>query len=496
MKIFSAWQIKEWDAYTIQHEPITSVNLMERAANACVQWILGQNFHHLFYVFCGSGNNGGDGLAIARLLKEQSIEVEVYILKSEKYSTDFISNLEKLSVKVNYISSENDFPLVQPEGIIIDAMLGTGLNKTLSGVAAQLVQYFNASKSKIISIDIPSGMYADVSSCKNITVKADVVLSFQCQKLAFMMTENLPFLGKVEILPIQLLKDFELKTHTDFNFIDEAIIQSIYKKRKDWVHKYQLGHALIYAGSKWMMGAALLCSKACMRAGAGLVTLHIDDVLTSVLNSAVPEIIASSEKDFSKISERKNVIAFGPGLEVNHTNEQILSTILEQWKGALVIDASGLSILFPFLEKLKNRSEGTTILTPHVGEFDRLFGRQTDDFARMQEAKNQAKKLNCYIVLKAPHTLIACPDGELYFNSTGNSGMATAGSGDVLTGIISGLLAQHYSAKNACILGVYLHGLAGDRAVQKISKEALMATDILNHIGEGYQYISAKQIES
>ncbi|HRD58778.1 MAG TPA: NAD(P)H-hydrate dehydratase [Ferruginibacter sp.] len=490
MKIFSAPQINEWDQFTIASEPITSLGLMERAANACVAWLL----HHYpskdFYIFCGPGNNGGDGLAIARQLHHHNLMVSVFVIPSAKHSFDFDANLQQLPLAVSHINSANDFPEIKNNAIIIDALFGTGLNKPLTGVVAELVTYINYAEAPIISIDMPSGMFADLTSCNNTVVKALHTLSFQCNKLAFMMTENLPFTGKVQLLDIGLQQSYYHSTETDLFTIDAPLIKEIYKPRKNWVHKYNVGHALIYAGSKTMMGAALLCSKACLRAGAGLVSLHVAEAQMQVLHSAIPEVIATDENNFRVASQKKNCIVFGPGLYVNESNHSLLKTILLEWVGNLLIDASGLEMLKDHLTLLKKRPALQTVLTPHAGEFDKLFGKCNNDFDRFVLAIQKAKEYGVIIVLKGPHTLVACPDGKAFFNTSGNSGMATAGTGDVLAGIIAGLMAQHYQAKEACILGVYLHGLAGDKAAAHFSKEAMIASDIIENLGVAFSTIT------
>lgn len=489
MKILSAPQIKEWDQFTIAHESITSLGLMERAAHACVHWISGRYHKNKLYIFCGPGNNGGDGLAIARILHGRMYEMEVYILKTEKHSFDFDANLQQLPPQVTILSSANDFPAMDNNAVVIDALFGTGLHKPLEGIAEELADYLNQSDADVLSIDMPSGMFADKSSAGNSIVKATHTLTFQCAKLAFMMAENLPYTGTVHVLDIGLLPAYYADADTDSYSIDEIFIKTIYRRRPAWGHKYNFGHALLFAGSRTMMGAALLCAKACLRSGAGLCTLHVAAEQMPVLHTAIPEIIASDENDFSVLSHKKNTIAFGPGLEINVSNKQLLQNILQQWPGALLIDASGLSLLKSLLPLLKQRATGLTVLTPHSGEFEQLFGQCANDFERMKSALQQAVLYQCYIVLKGPHSYIACPNGEGYFNTSGNSGMATAGSGDALSGIITGLLAQQYSMKNACILGVYLHGLAGDIAAEKISKEALMASDIIDSLGAAFKQI-------
>jgi hydroxyethylthiazole kinase-like uncharacterized protein yjeF len=486
VKILSAAQINQWDQFTIAQKNINSVDLMEQAATACVNWLLQQYPQRHFIIFCGPGNNGGDGLAIARLLAAAGLSPQVFMLAAPRHSADFDENLERLketNLPILTIHSEADFPEVSPHKIIIDAIFGTGLNKAPEGLTKNLIEYLNLAETDIISIDIPSGMYCDSSSVNNSIVRASTTLSFEAFKLCFLLTENLPFCGNIVLLDIDLSREFLSTTETSFYLTLEKDIKKIFRPRKAWVHKYQLGHALVDAGSKNMMGAALLACKACMRAGCGLVTLFNHTSETAQLNSYLPELISSTESDFDALLHKKNAICFGPGLVVDETNTTRLEKILSTAKLPVLIDAAGLSILKK-IDGLSIPANAARILTPHQGEFDMLFGRAANDVDRIRLALQQAQDYSIHIILKGPHTMIVCPDGNIYFNSTGNSGMATAGAGDVLSGIITAMLAQGYETKHACILGVYLHGLAGDIAAGKLSKESLLASDIIENIGD------------
>lgn len=493
MKIFTADQIRQWDQYTIQHEPIASVDLMERAAAACTDWILQHcDYNKTFHIFCGNGNNGGDGLAIARMLINAQINTKIYILKPGKRSEDCAVNYKRLVDKnypVKEIENEKDFPFLPQDDIIVDALFGTGLNKPLEGTAAALVHHLNKAGASIISIDVPSGLYTEETSAGNAVINATTTLSFQCYKKGFMMAENADKIGEVHILDIGLDKNYYQQTTSNFSVIDEELVQSIYQPRKKFAHKYNFGHALLFAGSNNMMGAAVLCAEACLRSGAGLVTVHCKAGTGHVIQTALPEAIVSTENEFEKIGHKKAAIGIGPGLEINDENSTLLKAIISSATQPLVIDASALSLLAAHLPLLKQRSSAT-ILTPHTGEFEKLFGKAANDFDRINLAMQKACEHNCYIVLKGHHTLIACPGGTAWFNNTGNSGMATAGSGDVLTGIITGLLAQGYMPEHACVLGVYLHGYAGDMAAIKLSAEAMIAGDITRHIGAAYLAIN------
>jgi NAD(P)H-hydrate epimerase len=490
MKIFSASQVRDWDQFTISNTPIASIDLMEKAAAACHRWIR-ENLPpgKQFLLFCGNGNNGGDGLAIARMLVNDGQAAKIFITKADKRSRDCDTNLQRLyalNISVSEIATKNDFPQLESDDIVIDALFGTGLNKPLQGLPQLLAEHINAASATVISIDMPSGLFADNTSVGNTIIKAGCTLSFECYKLAFMFAENSEFTGDIHLLSIGLSREYYLNTTSNRAVVDNSLLQPIYQPRKSFTHKYSYGHALIYAGSTGMMGAALLCAKACLRSGAGLVTVHTKEALMPVIQTALPEAIASGDDDFERLSKKKAAIGFGPGLEINDNNTTLLRQVLTQWMGPLVIDAAGLHLLQPMLDLLPKRINSPVILTPHTGEFEMLLGKTSNDFERAGKALQKAAELHCYIILKGKNSLIACPGGHAYFNSTGNSGMATAGSGDVLTGMLTGLLAQGYNALQSCLLAVYLHGLAGDFAAAQYSPEAMIAGDITEQLGKAF----------
>lgn len=495
MKIFTVSQIKEWDAFTIQEEQLPSIELMERAATACCDWII----HHFdntfsFKIFCGRGNNGGDGLAIARLLIENLYTVSVYITGDKIGSDNFEKNLERLnniSNDIYFLKSEASFPPINNE-IIIDALFGSGLNKKPEGIFAQLICYINKSTSKIISIDIASGLFVDKSSKANDIIKASYTLSFQNQKLAFLMPENEAFTGEVVLMDIKLSKDYEKKQKSLFEFIDPDFIQNIYIPRKPFAHKGNFGYACLLAGSYGMMGAAVLSAGACLRSGVGKLTCYICETGYDIMQASVPESMCKvfGNKFLKDVNDFKrfDVVGVGPGIGNHISHKELLQNLFDDFKKPIVLDADALNVLSEN-PSLYQSIPAQSIITPHPKEFERLFGKSESDFDRLELAFQKAKELNIYIVLKGHYTFIATPDGKGYFNSTGNSGMATAGSGDVLTGIITGLIAQKYTSRDACILGVYIHGMAGDIAAAKNSKEALIAGDIIKYLGEAYKEI-------
>lgn len=499
MKIFSVSQIKQWDQFTIENEPVNSIELMERAANECFFYILSHYSHpSIFKIFCGKGNNGGDGLAIARLLTKMSYQVSVYIAgKNKPGSPDFEANLERLkttTASIDFLEEDNVFPNIDKKDILIDALFGTGLNKPVTGYYAELVRYINQNASTVISIDIPSGLYVDKSSVGNPAIQATTTLSFQNQKLAFLLPENQPYTGRVILLNIELSPEFQEKEQTPFVYLDEKEISRIYKKREPFSNKGNYGYACLLAGSYGMMGAAVLSSKACLKSGAGKLTSYICGEGYEIFQTSVPEAMCKTFGNTfiegAKGFDSFDAIGFGPGLGLHESYKNLFHQIFSEFKKPLVIDADALNFLSENQELYKEIPP-ESIITPHPKEFERLFGKSSSDFDRMHLALSKAKEFNIYIVLKGHHTFIASPDQRGFFNSTGNAGMATAGAGDVLTGILTGLLAQKYHSLDACILGVYLHGLAGDFAAETESQESMIAGDIIDNLGKAFKKISS-----
>lgn len=497
MKIFSSTQIKKWDTFTIENEPISSVDLMERAATACCKWLIGKNFGSLhFRIFCGKGNNGGDGLAIARLLIEHKCQVTIYILEFGNIGTDdFQTNLARLhecTTDIHFIQSADFFPSIGNDDIVVDALYGTGLNKPLQAISAALVNQINDCKAIKISIDLPSGLYADKNSKGNTIIQANQTLSFQNYKLAFLVPENENYCGEVHLLHIGLHSSYEENEPADFELIDEAIIKAIYKPRQKFAHKGSFGHAALLCGSKGMMGAAVLSSLACLRSGVGKLTTYIPQCGYDILQTTAPEAMAfiAGEDYLSSATgiEKFNAVGIGPGIGVHPSHNKLLAGIFEKVNKPMVIDADALNIMAENKELLK-LIPAQSILTPHPKEFERLFGKTESDFERLALASTKSKELNIYIVLKGHYGFISTPNGKEFFNSTGNAGMATAGSGDVLTGIITSLLAQGYSPAESSVFGVYLHGLAGDFAAAEFSQEAMLAGDIINCMPAAFKAI-------
>ncbi len=470
---------------------------MERAANECFNWI-SQRFdkQNKFYVFCGTGNNGGDGLVISRLLLQNRFNVFPIVIKfSENKSLDFEAN-EKLflqfpDAKISYVSRAENFPEIEENAFIIDSIFGTGLSKSPEGIAAEAIQIINKSKAFVISIDVPSGLFCDTNteSCQNI-VNADITLTFQMPKLAFLLPSSYIFTGEWVVLDIGLSNEFIEQTVSQNFYIDNKFFQSLLLPRSKFAHKGNFGHALLLAGSYGKMGAAVLAAKACMRSGAGLLSVHVPECGYPIIQNSVPEAMVSVDENDKYITELPelslfNAIAIGPGIAKNIQTQKTIKFLIQNSPVPLIIDADALNILsenktwLAFLPK-------DSILTPHPKEFDRMFGKPENDFHRLLLQKEYSIKYHCYIIYKGANSTISTPDGKLFFNSSGNPGMATGGSGDVLTGIILGLKARGYSSLDSAIIGTYLHGLAGDIAKSYKGEESLIAGDIVNAIPEAF----------
>ncbi len=500
MKILPVEKIREADAFTIENEPVDSIDLMERAASKVYEWFVKRcrTKEVKVKIFCGVGNNGGDGLALARMLYFTDIIPQVFVVRtSDKMSHDCEINYNRLKEETETpmydIFSEDDFPLIKDDDIIIDAIFGSGLNRDIEGFVAELIKHLNNNNAIRISIDIPSGLISGIQEFRNsgkLTAhsifKADYTLSFQFPKLAFMFPENDAYVGKWEILDIGLHKDFIDNVETLNFYTTEDVAMPILRKRPKFSHKGTYGHALLVAGSSGKTGAALLAAEACLRTGVGLLTAHLPKDALLPMQIYLPEAMTSIDKSDSHCSEINDIIPYtaigvGPGLGKNEETVILLKKLIQELTQPLVLDADALNILADnptWLSFLPNN----TILTPHPKEFDRLFGRMNNSYDRLELQRNMSVTHNIIIVQKGAHTAITFPNGTCFFNSTGNPGMATASSGDVLTGMILSLLAQRYSPEEAALLGVYLHGKAGDVAAKKIGENSMIARDIIRNL--------------
>lgn len=500
MKILTAAQVREWDQYTIAKASISSIDLMEKAAKACTEWIASRIPDDVpLHIFCGKGNNGGDGLAIARQLAIGEKHVTVYILEfGHKGTEDFQANLARLhqlsSVDVRFLQPGSPLPVFTGDVWIIDALFGTGLNRPLEGFTAELVTHLNESNEVIISIDMPSGLLADDSSKDFPVIHATYTLSFQCYKRAFLAAENAEAVGQVQILDIGLHPHYLAAADTGYMLTDFDEARDIYRPRNQFGHKGTYGHVLLMAGSYGKIGAAVLSAKACLRAGAGLLSVYIPGCGYTVLQTAVPEAMVITDPNTSFLSASPDdlskypAVAIGPGLGTARETREMLLELLPRLTCPAVLDADALNILAQ--EQVRPDFPHGAILTPHPKEFARLFGNTSNEFERVGLAMRKAQEWQVVIVLKGHHTVIALPDGRIWYNATGNAGMATGGSGDVLSGLLASLLAQGYPPAEAAILGVYLHGLAGDLAAVRLSQEALVAGDLPDYLGAAFLQLS------
>ena len=500
MKIFTSAQIKELDKFTIENEPISSLNLMERAAQTMTRSITELwGTATPIVVFAGPGNNGGDALAIARMMADQGYQIVAYLFNiSGHLSPDCAANKKLLEENKHIqqffeVTQEFDPPVLDEKTLVVDGLFGSGLNKPLAGGFASLVKYINASPSKIVSIDAPSGLMAEDNTynIKANIIRAYLTLTLQQPKLSFFFAENQQFIGQLRVLDIRLSQEGIQKMDSSYTVIEENDIRNSLLPRNPYAHKGQMGHALLIAGSYCMAGAAILAAKACLRSGVGKLTVNSPRRNIPMIQQSVPEAIiktGAEEIIFAESvdTEEYNAMGIGPGLGQSEQTAIALIAQLRRTQCPIVADADAINILANHRAWLQQLPKGI-ILTPHPKEFDRLEGHSADSYERLTKACNLAERLQGIVILKGHYTAICMADGHVMFNPTGNAGMATAGSGDVLTGIITGLLARGYQPKEACMVGVYLHGLAGDLAAAELGEESLLASDIIQYLPRAFK---------
>lgn len=502
MKILPVESIREADAYTIKHEPISGIDLMERAAAECFQWIFANiPADQPIKVFCGTGNNGGDGFAIARMLAGKGYSVDTFLVGDPSKLTP--------SCRINYqqiprdgckvIQMSSDFPRIEVTDVVIDAIFGSGLTRTPEGLPADLIDHINNSRPLVISIDLPSGLFCDnsVKGIKNpVVIEAGHTLSFAPPKFALFFPENVQYTGVWHLLDIGLMQDFIEAAKVSNFFITHEMCEHILHRRNKFDHKGCFGHALLICGATGKMGAAILSAHGCLRSGPGLVTVHVPRDGGAILQTTLPEAMVSVDKDSDVFSSPPDLtayssIAVGPGIGKGEHTASALKLLIQNSHLPIIFDADAINILSENKTWLGFLKPGS-IFTPHIKEFERLVGKSSNDFERNRLQREFSVKYNAYVALKGANTAITTPGGDCYFNSTGNPGMATGGSGDVLTGITAGLMAQGYSSLDSLLLGVYLHGLAGDLAVASTGFEALIASDIITHLGTAFQTLYGK----
>jgi NAD(P)H-hydrate epimerase len=500
MKILSTAQIKEWDAYTILHEPISSLDLMERAASSAFAFFkdyLQTNFTNLnsptIAVICGQRNNSGDGLVFAKLLQQEGREVQVYVLKlKDKGSADFEANLAAciaLNIPIKWLENEFDLLQIPDHYIWIDALYGSGLSKNLQGLSAMLVQAINAKNGVKIAIDIPSGLFGDIQEAIQqqdaIIFQSNITYTFQQMKTSFLFPETGGFAGECKVVPIGLHPLYLKAIQDSWVWLEPNLLE--HKPASKFDFKWEKGHAILIAGSYGKVGAALLSSKAALRAGSGLVTAYLPKVAYTIFQTAFPEAMVETDEELYEIRNfpdcsKYDAIGIGPGLGFHPYTVKGFGNWIKHIKTPIVIDADGLNICAELLKMHPDFSfPPNCILTPHHKEFDRLFGKCNKSFDRLNLAIEKAKQYNVIIVLKSAHTAIIGPQGNVFFNSTGNNLLATAGSGDVLTGIVTAMLAKGFEPIEAAKKAVYLHGILAD-SLQAKGYKNMIASDLVEEL--------------
>ena len=496
MKILSASQFYEADAYTISTQGITSDALMERAATEIFNWlhVRLQGAPITIHLFCGIGNNGGDGIAVARLMQEHGYNIKVYVVNySDKRSKDFLLNLERLKdrkIWPAFLQEDSELPEIAKEDIVVDAIFGIGLNRAPAPWVKRIIQYINDCKAFVLAVDIPSGLYADGSPDDvEAVVEADFVLTIQLPKLSFFLPTTGVFCKQWEVVNIGLDQGFIQNTPAAYKLIGKNEALQFYRPREKYSHKGTYGHTLIVGGSMGKIGALILSATACLKSGSGLVTTYGPKCGYIPLQTAVPEammIVDKGEECITNIEYiiKPTVVCMGMGMGQDVATAKAVEQFLTTYKGALLLDADALNLLSSN-EDWWSLLPQQTVLTPHPKELERLIGAWKNEDEKLKKAKAFSAKYSLIIVIKGANTMVIS-NGIGYINTSGNPGMATGGSGDVLSGIIGGLIAQQYTPLQAAIFGVYLHGKAADIAVSKTGYQSLTASIIADHLGSAY----------
>ncbi|SHF52943.1 yjeF C-terminal region, hydroxyethylthiazole kinase-related/yjeF N-terminal region [Salegentibacter echinorum] len=497
MKILSAEQLNEADKITLENEHISSTRLMERAASLVFNEIHTrlEGADIKIKIFCGIGNNGGDGLVIGRLLHKYGYNVEVFIVDySDKRSDDFLINYDRYKKESSswpeVIEENTDFPEISPGEFVVDAIFGIGLNRPAKGWLAKLLKHINNSGAFTLAVDMPSGLFPNKAPQKDATIiKANYTLSFQNPKLTFFLPETMNFIGELQILDIGLDRDFLKEVKAVAQLIGKREARQLYRPRKRNSHKGDYGHTLVVGGSYGKIGSIVLSAKAVLRSGAGLCSVYTPKCGYQILQTALPEAMVITDKAEKELSEIKpglepDVVCFGMGAGKSQTTANAFKALLEETEKPMLIDADGLNMISENMDFL-NALPKNSILTPHPKELERLIGSWEDDFEKMEKVKDFSKTNDLILVLKGSHSFVFS-EGNMYINNSGNPGMATAGSGDVLSGIIAGLMSQKYEPLVAAILGVYMHGLAGDICAEEMGVETLISGDLCDYLGQAF----------
>jgi hydroxyethylthiazole kinase-like uncharacterized protein yjeF len=495
MEILTAKQIYKVHKATIETQGVTSLDLMERAGTVCFDWIHSrlQGNPIVIHLFCGIGNNGGDGLVIARHLHQHGYNVKCYIVNfSEKRTDGFLKNFDRLKdagVWPTIINSKNGFPEISANDVVVDAILGMGITRKITGFTVDLLKHINSIKAYTLSIDIPSGLFADKSFSKQCTIlEASHTLTFQRAKIAFLLPENEPYIYTWESIDVGFDENYIAKMKVDSFTTEKEGILPIYKKRTKYSHKGSYGHSLIIGGSYGKIGSVSLAAKAALISGSGLVTAYIPKCGYEIVQNSIPEVMvevdADNELESFNFKSTPTVVGVGVGIGTSEKTKKGFDFFLKNNKLPLVIDADALNLISENKDLLKLLPEDS-VLTPHPLEFERLVGKWKNDHDKLKKLKTFTIDYKVIVILKGAHTIIS-QKGQMYFNTSGSPALATAGSGDVLTGIITGLIAQSYSHIHASILGVYLHGKTANLAVSDTSVESFTASTIIEYLGKAF----------
>jgi len=495
MKIFNADQLAELDSLSCKEQAISSWELMERAAKKAYAVIKTEVKTNSVCLLAGSGNNGGDGLAIAYFLAQDGYEVTVYLVNyASSRSKDNQKNLVRLKnqSKVKLIDFDENavLPHLESKTTFIDAIFGVGLNRPMPDFIQNLIKKINETVLKTIAIDVPSGMYINqIPSETEIVFKADITLTFQSPKLSFYLPDYSECIGSIKILDIGLSLKGINQMESNSIYVDLKYAQSKYNRRQRFSHKGTYGHALIVGGSQYMLGSVLLSSASCMRSGVGKTSVMMPKRGHSSLLHYLPEAMLVQTDSESFITYRNLEFtpqSIGIGVGIGQSSEALkaLKSWLASSENPMVIDADALNLIANNKELLQ-LIPSCSILTPHPGELQKLIGQWQNDVDKLNKIKTFSKTWDVVVLAKDAYSLCVYKD-SVYVNSTGNSGLATAGSGDVLTGLLTGLLAQGYKSVNAALLGAFLHGQAGDLALEETSEESLIASDIVHYMGRSF----------
>lgn len=496
MKILNVSQTRELDKYTIQYEPIAPINLMERASEAFADWFVARfPATRTVKIFCGLGNNGGDGMAVARMLINLDYQVEVNVVRyAPRESDDCAHNHRRLKLLTTptYIEKVQDIPAIRHNEIVIDAILGSGLSRPTDGIVKTVIEAINRAPATVISVDIASGLYADQPNQPgDVIIEPDYTITFQLPKLALVLPKNDKYVGRWHVLDIRLSRRFIDQARTSYYYTTPEEARLLLRPRETHSHKGTFGHALLLVGSYGKMGAGVLASRACLRSGVGLLTVQVPRCGYDILQTAVPEAMCLPDQHEHHLTGQPalpgpafneySVVGVGPGIGQSSDTVSMLRNLLQSVRKPIVFDADALNILAQNRDLLGLLPE-RSILTPHPKEFERLTQRWENDYDKLEILQDFARRYDVVVVLKGAHTAIATPEGEIHFNSTGNPGLSTGGTGDVLTGVITALLAQGYDPVEASVLGVFGHGLAGDRAAAEHGQVGLTASDIIENL--------------